>query len=586
VVEDDTALAQALETALSRRYRVVMVSDAPAAMAAVSEQHFDLVLLDLILPRGTGMEVLSALSHSVSEPPPALIMSALGGEVDLSQFQDIVVGELVKPFGLETCLKRIADVLAGRPQVAAGRPGSAASVLLVDDDAEFLQGMVDCLRRDGYAADAVATADDAIAALGQRRYDAVVTDWIMPGATGLQLVERIKALAPQMPVVLLTGFATPELTRHAMAAGASDVLVKPFPPRALPVVLEKALHPQGGPEKSAGAVPSRTQSARPSNGSTRYALTDIVGESVVMRRTKETLVRAAAIDSVVLIQGETGTGKELFAQALHLLSSRVQGPFVPVNAAAIPDTLLESELFGYAGGAFTGARKEGQKGRFLQAHGGTLFLDEIGDLPLTLQAKLLRVLQEGEIDLVGGGTRRIDVRVVAATHRNLEQMVAEGTFRSDLYYRLNVVTLYIPPLRVRPEDIAPLAKRFLTELGDRYGRHDLQFSSECLAVMQSYAWPGNVRELRNAVERGFAFAPGSLILPSDLPPAVQGNLHPPAAPSLQGPGAHDLGGLAGYERDAIVRALEETGGNKVQAARLLGISRAGLYVKLKIYGIK
>jgi transcriptional regulator with PAS, ATPase and Fis domain len=310
-------------------------------------------------------------------------------------------------------------------------------------------------------------------------------------------------------------------------------------------------------------------------------MADIGGDSPAISAAKEALRRAAALDSNVLLRGETGTGKELFAQALHAMSARAHAPFVAVNAAAIPDTLLESELFGYAPGAFTGARKDGQQGRFLKAHGGTLFLDEIGVMPLLLQAKLLRVLQEGELDVVGGGTRRVDVRVIAATHRNLEAMVAEGAFRSDLYYRLNVVTLELPPLRERCGDTARLAGLFLQDLACRYGKHGARFSPGAMAIMEQYAWPGNIRELQNVVEQAFAFAGGGLIEPGHLPPALRTLHSEPPTPPLP---AQPLD-LAGRERAAIIRALQTTGGNKVQAAKLLGISRAGLYIKLKVYDL-
>lgn len=405
----------------------------------------------------------------------------------------------------------------------------------------------------------------------------------MPGATGLQLMERIREVAPQVPVLLLTGYATPELSRHALSVGAADVLVKPFPPGALPVALEKALHQhQTAGSASAPPLAPKAGARKATGGGIRYSMADIVGESPVMRRTKDTLIRAAALDSVVMIQGETGTGKELFAQALHNLSPRAKGPFVAVNAAAIPENLLESELFGYVAGAFTGARKEGRKGRFLQAHGGTLFLDEIGDLPLSLQVKLLRVLEEGEVDLIGGGTRQVDVRMVVATHRDLDRMVAEGSFRSDLFYRLNVVTLLLPPLRARTGDIPILANRFLSELQERYSRPETRISPECFPVLQAYEWPGNIRELRNALERAFAMATGSLILPSDLPANLLGRPTPLSGPQS----ATRAEDLASQEREAIMRALEASGGNKVQAAKLLGISRAGLYIKLRIYRLR
>lgn len=579
IVEDDVELAGALTVALSRQFEVVTVADGPEALEVTASQHLDLMLLDLILPRGTGVEVLHTLAAAPETAPPVIVMSALGRDVDLSPFAAVLAGQLCKPFGLEELERQVTEAIAGRKQSPAAASRGAVSVLLVDDDQELLEGMAGYLRKAGYSVHPVSTAGEALERLGQERFDIVVTDWIMPGGTGTDLLERVKRISPGTPVLLLTGYGTPDFTRHAIAAGAADILVKPFQPLALPVAVEKCLQQA---IKATILPPTLTAATQPPGrleptGKPRFSSGDIIGTSAALQRARSTLWRAAQLDSSVLIRGETGSGKELFAQVLHQLSPRGGGPFVALNAAAIPESLVESELFGYTAGAFTGARKEGQKGKFLQADGGTLFLDEIGDLPLQLQVKLLRVLQEGEVDLVGGGTRHVSVRVVTATHRDLEAMVEQGTFRRDLYYRLNVVTINLPPLRDRPEDIAPLARGFLEELCVRYSRTRVQLSSEVIDLLARYDWPGNVRELRNVVERAFAFCAGDLILPVDLPPGIQAA----GASRSFGPPKD----LFSREREAIMQALAESGGNKVRAANLLGISRAGLYVKLKVYGI-
>lgn len=308
----------------------------------------------------------------------------------------------------------------------------------------------------------------------------------------------------------------------------------------------------------------------------RYDTDDILGVSPGIEEAKRRLRQVAAVDAPVLITGETGTGKEMFAQALHGLSHRSGSPFVAVNLAALPESLLESELFGYAPGSFTGARREGHKGKFLQADGGTIFLDEIGDLPLALQAKLLRVLQEKEVDQVGSrGPVKINVRVISATHRNLPELIKEGKFRADLYYRLNVLNLHIPSLRDRPEDIQILAERFLQELAYQYHRPAPRLAFGARDRLQSHWWPGNVRELRNAMEYAFTFSEGPQILAEHLPIALYERTNSMVESRYE----------KKDERGEITRVLEQVHGNKAEAARRLGISRSGLYVKLRELGL-
>lgn len=576
IVEDDPELMRSLIQALHGECALTTAEDAPAAFARLADRDFDLVLLDLIMPRGTGLEILAHI-QTLPQPPRVVVMSALARQVDLKPFRPVVAAHLTKPFGLKLLRQAVTDALQGLEAVSTEQQSVTASLLVVDDDQKLQAALCAVLGQQGYQVRGVDTPEEALRLFETEAFDLVVTDWIMPGMTGIDLLNRCKQLRPRVPVFLMTAFGNPDFCRGALDAGASDVLLKPFAPLSLLSAVEKGLQQATSPVARGRGAGRRAEAG----GATRYSEVDIVGDSPAMRTCRKSLLQAARLDSPVLIQGETGTGKELFAQALHQMSYRAKGPFVAVNAAALPESLLESELFGYAPGAFTGARKEGQQGKFAQADGGTLFLDEIGDLSPILQAKLLRVLQEGEVEVIGGGTRRVDVRIVAATHRDLEAMAAKALFRLDLFYRLNVVTLELPPLRERVGDVAQLAERFLAELRTRYDRPAVRFSPEAVDLMLAHAWPGNVRELRNAVERAFAFCPDNQIQPEHLPCRA-------AAPSGKSPafGTEQPLDLEEQEKQAILRALEAAGGNKVQAARLLGISRAGLYIKLKVYGIK
>jgi len=313
----------------------------------------------------------------------------------------------------------------------------------------------------------------------------------------------------------------------------------------------------------------------------RYSFENIIGQSPAMQELKETARRVARGPSTVLIHGESGTGKELLAHAIHAASPRRHGPFVRVNCAAVPENLLESELFGYDQGAFTGARKGGQAGRFELADGGTIFLDEVGDMPLVMQAKLLRVLQEKEIERLGEGRpRRVDVRVLAATNQDLETLLREGRFREDLYYRLNVVTLFVPPLRERLEDLQPLVRHFLARFNREFGMHVLDLAPEVWTLLKNYPWPGNIREMENVIERAFNLLDGQVIEVDDLP------LYLRTHGTKRSPGGTTLPRLLEQvEREAVLEALTACSGNKVKAARLLGISRAWLYKKMKQYAI-
>jgi two-component system response regulator HydG len=387
---------------------------------------------------------------------------------------------------------------------------------------------------------------------------------------GDELLAQVHATDPDIPVVVTTAFGTIESAVDTIKAGAYHYLAKPFRIEQLVLSLGNAL---------------RERRLRIELGALRAALADrdvrIVGESRPMKRMLVVVERAAAADTPVLLLGESGTGKELIARALHAGGERRSRRFTAVNCSAIPDALLESHLFGHRRGAFTDARED-RSGLFQETAGGTILLDEIGDMAPALQAKLLRVLQEREVHPLGAAEPvRVDVRVVAATHRNLEAMIAEGRFREDLYYRLNVIAIRIPPLRERSEDIVPLVAHFLEKHGRRLGRTGCTLSPEALDVMQRRAWPGNVRELENLIERFLVLGRGNTLRPEDIPVERREPSRPPVASP-----AGAVRTLADVEREQILAALEAASGNKSVAARMLGLDRKTLYRKLELYAIR
>ena len=411
----------------------------------------------------------------------------------------------------------------------------------------------------GYDADAAESLGDALARFPDTPYEIVLTDLQLGPQSGLDLVKELTRLMPGLPVIVITGWATIESAMEAIQAGAYDYLSKPIRRETLGALLSRAVAERRAPEPAPGV---RRAPVR---------LADIAGRSPAMLEVFKTVARVAPSRTNVLILGESGTGKELVARALHHQSPRAAQRFVPVNLTAIPDGLLESELFGHVSGAFTGATGT-RRGLFEEAHEGTLFLDEIGDLSLPLQAKLLRVIQEHKMKPVGGNEEiEIDVRLVVATHRNLEQMVRAGTFREDLYYRLNVVALSLPPLRERPDDIEVLVRHFLQKLEADSGARVPEFSREALALLRRYPWPGNVRELENVVERAVLLSTHRVITPDVLPPRLREE-----AASAPDPVDAPWVTLDTMIRRYIDQVLEHTGGNRSRAAQLLGISRRTL----------
>lgn len=442
-------------------------------------------------------------------------------------------------------------------------------VLVVDDDVEHAHTLVRLLERAEYAAVPVHDVDHALTALRRTPFDLVLTDLVMPGKSGMDLLQAIRHLGLEVDVVLMTAFGTVERAVEAMRAGASDFIVKPIKRATLLQALDRVV--------KAARLKRENRALRDELRQLR-AGQELQGISPGFRAAVATARQAAASDATVLLLGESGTGKELFAREIHAASHRSDGPFVPLHCAALPESLIESELFGHEAGAFTGAIKA-NAGRIEAANGGTLFLDEIGELPPSAQVKLLRVLQEGEVQRVGAtAPRHVDVRVVAATHRDLEAMVAAGTFREDLFYRLHVIALRIPPLRDRPEDVELLAAHFLRAVAARERKPPPSLDAEARRALRSWAWPGNVRELQNAIERAVVLCASNTITLADLPPGVRSDAGAPE--SLQIP----IGTSAGeVERRLLLATLAHAGGDKGLTASILGIGRRTVYRKLEEY---
>ncbi|MDR5766778.1 MULTISPECIES: sigma-54 dependent transcriptional regulator [unclassified Caballeronia] len=450
-----------------------------------------------------------------------------------------------------------------------------ATILITDDDDAFREGLVETVQDLGHRAIEARSGEEALHWLrANPAPECIFLDFRLPGADGLAVLESLRAIAKlqAVPVVMLTAHATSDNTIGAMRLGAFEHLTKPVGRDEIVALLERILSAQ----RSSPLTPAFSDDVTSREPR-------LLGVSEAMRDVQKRLGRAAGTNSTVLITGETGTGKEVAARVLHRASARANGPFVAVNCAAIPEDLLESELFGHARGAFTGAQGE-RKGRIEEAHGGTLFLDEIGDMPRSMQAKLLRALQERQVRPLGTNrTISVDVRVIAATHRDLAAMVEAGTFRQDLLFRLNVIPLHMPPLRERVADILPLAEHFLEAASTEATRKHL--SADAQRLLATFLWPGNVRELANAIERASALAPGQVLTREDFAFLVAakdkaGEAIPPALLELPLTEA-----VARLERALITHALAASGGNRAEAARRLGISRQSLYTRMTSLGM-
>jgi two-component system response regulator AtoC len=438
------------------------------------------------------------------------------------------------------------------------------------------------LTQQGYEVRAVSNGDEALAELNARSYDVVISDVRMPGMDGLTLLGKALEQDPELTFIMMSAYGSADLALKAVSAGAYDYLQKPFKPEEMVLVLRKA-------EERQRLLSENRRLHQPAGA--QGALDALLGKSESLERVRKQVQKLAPVDTTVLITGESGTGKELVARALHALSRRAPLPFVAVNCGAIPAGLIESELFGHARGAFTDARTA-KRGLFAEADGGTLFLDEVGELPAAAQVKLLRFLQEGEIRPIGENrAEKVDVRVVAATLRDLGKLVERGEFREDLFYRLNVVNLHIPPLRDRREDIPLMAQAFLNRFNREFNREAPveRFSPEAEALLQAHPWPGNVRELENAVERAVVLADGVTVLPEHLPDRLWSA--PPVAPTVTNiPGLPPESlslkrAFRAIEESFIRAALKQTKGNRTRAAELLEISHRALLYKIKEYGI-
>ncbi len=463
-------------------------------------------------------------------------------------------------------------------------------ILVVDDEPNLRRVLSAQLARDGYDVHTAEDGEQALITLGEHHIDLVITDLKMPKLDGMQLLRRIVELEPELPVVMITAHGTVDNAVEALKTGAFDYITKPFDQSEVRTIVRKALRTRDLAETDAS---HRSQGL--SSEGVRYG---IIGRSAGILDLYAVLDRVADTPTTALITGESGTGKELVARALHENSSRRERAFIKVNCAAIPKDLMESELFGYERGAFTGA--VGSKpGRFELASGGTLFLDEISSIPVEMQVKLLRALQESEFERVGGvKTIRGDVRLIAATHSDLKKDIAAGIFREDLYYRLNVVPIRLPALRERAGDIPLLIEHFIRKFNERLRKNVQGISAEAEQCLVRYSWPGNIRELENVVERAVLFCDQAQITPLDLPPDVrdasaESPLEPrelvPAhldAPSSDGLKEQVKAAMSRLERQLIVKALEQTSGNVTHAARLLKISRKGLQLKMKELGLR
>ncbi|MEZ4296738.1 MAG: sigma-54 dependent transcriptional regulator [Polyangiaceae bacterium] len=449
-------------------------------------------------------------------------------------------------------------------------------VLLVDDDMALLRFLEAELTDRGYDVVAVRSGEEALSLHKEAcPFEVVVLDVRMPGPSGLDVCRSLTSACPELPVVLMTGFGDMAAAVAALRAGAYDFLTKPFETEALDVVLKRAAA-QSERLREVGKLQRMTQEGPGFAG--------ILGASPPIKRLSDILQRISDSDASVLVMGESGTGKELVARAIHNLSKRRNGAFVAINCAAMPDHLLESELFGHERGAFTDARAA-RVGLLRRAHRGTLFLDEIGDMSLALQPKLLRALQEKHARPLGSDHEvPFDIRVVAATHRNLQQAVRDGDFRADLFFRLNVISIDVPPLRDRSDDILLLARHFLKEIADRESKPVTRFAPEVEEHLLRYNWPGNVRELRNTVEGAVTMARGKIVTLDDLPSRLRLEVGSDPAPASESATAGEVLPLSEVERRHVLATLEAVGWNKSEAARLLGIDRRNLQARLQRYG--
>jgi DNA-binding NtrC family response regulator len=448
------------------------------------------------------------------------------------------------------------------------------SLLVVDDDRQLLESMVDWLREHGYTVDGSSGYANALEILRKKSYDLLLVDVRLSDGDGYDLLEQVRRNYPDSQVVLITGYGDPDAAVEALRSGAADYLTKPLIGDELLMAVERVFHERQMIEENNQLRKELDQ---------RYSLGNIVGQDARMMRVFEMVESVADTRATVLVTGESGTGKSMIARAIHRRSERAGKPFIEVACGALPENLLESELFGHVAGSFTGATGD-KTGKFMQANGGTIFLDEISTASPAMQVKLLRVLQELEFEQVGGSkTFKVDVRVILATNEDLAEAVSAGRFRQDLYYRVNVINIELPALRERRTDIPLLAQTFLDELRDDTNRTVRGFSDEALAALEGYCWPGNIRELQNVVERAVLLGKGEMITPADLPREIAGG----GAVTLSRVGNRTLKeALEEPERQIILDVLEANGWNRNATADSLGVNRTTLYKKMKKLGLE
>lgn len=450
-------------------------------------------------------------------------------------------------------------------------------ILIVEDDRNTLNGLIEILTQEGYAAVGASNPHNALNYLQSDSFDVLLTDLKMPEISGMELYERSLPIAPNMKTVVMTAYSSVKEAVDAMKKGVYEYLTKPLDLDELFVILEKAIGEQNLLREN---IELKKQV------SSKYSFENIIGKSPEIEQIFDTIAKVAKTQSTILIRGESGTGKELVAKAIHYNSPRRQQPLVEISCTAFPETLLESELFGYEKGAFTGADSR-KKGRFELAHKGTIFLDEIGDISESIQVKLLRVLQEKKITRLGGTeTLNVDVRVITATNRNLEQALEQGKFREDLYYRLNVIPIVMPPLRERKSDIPLLITHFIRKFCLANKVPDMEMSPEALEMCMKYEWPGNVRELENAIENAIVLGEGSTILPEYLPFGLRDRQKSKMAYGfLNSPDKTYKDRIDAAEKLILQKAIEDAGGNKSEAAKMLDISLRTMRYKIKKYDL-
>jgi DNA-binding NtrC family response regulator len=452
---------------------------------------------------------------------------------------------------------------------------STGRILVVEDDESLRRVTQAELERCGHQTAGACDVPEATELLEKAPWDLVITDLNLPGPSGLELLKKVRLDFPETTVVIVTAYGTVETAVAAMKAGAYDYITKPVYPDELKALANRVL------ERCRLIEEVRLLRSTVDH---KYGFESIIGHSATLLQTLESASRVAPTDVTILILGETGTGKELLAKAIHCSSLRRERPFVTINCGAIPGELLESELFGHVKGSFTGATTH-KKGKVEMADGGTVFLDEIGEMPLDLQRRVLRLLQEREIDKIGAtSVIKVNVRIIAATHRNLEVLVSEGSFRPDLYYRLAVVPLTLPPLRERPGDVVELVYKFFQSAKHKHGRPDLVLPSHLMPYLLKYSWPGNVRELENIIERMVLLSSSNEVAVADLPVNLRQRRE--AAEATKPPAEGDRVGLKAVERDLIAQALRQCNWNRAKAARQLQITRKTLVYRMARYGIE